>query len=99
MKLLINSEIMSHISECYYKTKIEKVEKEGNKTIHICCYELKDGGYVMFKDVMEKSEEEYGMPKKLESMAMASSEMPEEMISEEKSQNLKRLAELAKKLI
>jgi hypothetical protein len=48
---------------------------------------------------MEKSDDEYAMPKKMESMAMASSEMPAEMVAEEKSQNLKRLAELAKKLI
>jgi len=99
MKLIIKTRDMSHISECYYKSKIEKTEKEGNKTIHVCAYELKDGGYVVFKDVMESSEEEYSMPKKMESMAMASSEMPEEMVAAEKSQNLKRLAELAKKLI
>jgi hypothetical protein len=99
MKLIINTTTMSHISECYYKSKIEKTEREGNKTIHVCAYELKDGGYVVFKDVMEKSEDEYAMPKKMESMAMASSEMPAEMVAEEKSQNLKRLAELAKKLI
>ena len=90
---------MSQISACYYKSEIEQTEKDGNKTIHVCAYELKDGGYVVFHDVMESSEEEYSMPKKMESMAMASSEMPEEMVAAEKSQNLKRLAELAKKLI
>lgn len=93
---------MSHIDSRYYKSKVEKVEKEGNKVVHICSYELKDGGYVIFKDIMESSSEEGPMlysGKTIETIAMASEEMPDIMIKEEKSNNLKRLAELAKKLI
>jgi hypothetical protein len=93
---------MSHISECYYNSKVEKTEKSGNKITHICAYELKDGGYLVFKDVKEMPEnkDEYYMgSKSLETFAQASDSMPEEMMMEEKSMNLKRLAELARKLV
>lgn len=93
---------MSHISECYYNSKVEKTEKSGNKITHICAYELKDGGYLVFKDVREMPEnkDEYYMGgKSLETFAQASDSMPEEMMMEEKSMNLKRLAELARKLV
>lgn len=93
---------MSHISECYYNSKVEKTEKSGNKITHICAYELKDGGYLVFKDVREMPEnkDEYYMSgKSLETFAQASDSMPEEMMMEEKSMNLKRLAELARKLV
>lgn len=93
---------MSHISECYYNSKVEKTEKSGNKITHICAYELKDGGYLVFKDVREMPEnkDEYYMGgKSIETFAQASDSMPEEMMMEEKSMNLKRLAELARKLV
>jgi hypothetical protein len=93
---------MSHISECYYNSKVEKTEKSGNKITHICAYELKDGGYLVFKDVKEMPEnkdEYYIGGKSLETFAQASDSMPEEMMMEEKSMNLKRLAELARKLV
>lgn len=93
---------MSHISECYYNSKVEKTEKSGNKVTHICAYELKDGGYLVFKDVREMPEdkEEYYMGgKSIETFAQASDSMPEDMMMEEKSMNLKRLAELARKLV
>jgi hypothetical protein len=93
---------MSHISECYYNSKVEKTEKSGNKITHICAYELKDGGYLVFKDVREMSEdkEDYYMNgKSTETFAQASDSMPDEMLMEEKSMNLKKLAELARKLV
>jgi hypothetical protein len=93
---------MSHISECYYNSKVEKTEKSGNKITHICAYELKDGGYLVFKDVREMPEdkEEYYMGgKSIETFAQASDSMPDEMLMEEKSMNLKKLAELARKLV
>lgn len=92
---------MSHISECYYNSKVEKTEKSGNKTTHICAYELKDGGYLVFKDVREMPEDkdDYYGGKTIETFAQASDSMPEEMMMEEKSMNLKRLAELARKLV
>lgn len=92
---------MSHINECYYNSKVEKTEKSGNKVTHICAYELKDGGYLVFKDVKEMSEtaEYYMGGKSIETFAQASDSMPEDMMMEEKSMNLKKLAELARKLI
>lgn len=87
---------MSHISECYYKSKVEKTEKVSNKIIHMCCYELKNGGYLVFKDIKENKEgDELYMAKTLESYAKASDTMPEEMIIEEKSSNLEKLVKLA----
>jgi hypothetical protein len=93
---------MSHISECYYNSKVEKTEKSGNKITHICAYELKDGGFLVFKDVKEMSEnkEDYYLGgKSIETFAQASDNMPDEMLMEEKSMNLKKLAEIARKLI
>jgi hypothetical protein len=93
---------MSHISECYYKTKVEKTEKTGNTYTHICTYELKDGGYLVFKDVKEMSKEE-GLDyiydgKKVETFAMASDNPPDDMVKEEKSENLKKLLSVIKNM-
>lgn len=93
---------MSHISECYYNSKVEKTEKSGNKITHICAYELKDGGYLVFKDVREipEDKEQYYMGgKSIETFAQASDSMPEDMMMEEKAMNLKKLAELARKIV
>jgi hypothetical protein len=77
---------MSHISECYYNSKVEKTEKSGNKITHICAYELKDGGFLVFKDVKEMSEnkEDYYLGgKSIETFAQASDNMPDEMLMED----------------
>lgn len=93
---------MSHISECYYKTKVEKTEKTGNTYTHICTYELKDGGYLVFKDVREMPKEgdsDYMYDgKKVETFAMASDNPPDDMVKEEKSENLKKLLSVIKNM-
>ena len=92
---------MSHISECYYKSKVEKTEKSGNTITHICSYELIDGGYLVFKDVREvpDNKEDYYMDgKKIKTYAKASDEPPSEVIAEEKSENLKKLFSVIKNM-
>jgi hypothetical protein len=93
---------MSHIDSCYYKSKVEKVDKVGNKTTYSCTYELLDGGFVTFKEVREfnKEDEEplslYG-GKVIESYSKASDTMPQELLESEKESNLSKLIEYAKK--
>lgn len=92
---------MSHINECFYKSKIEKTEKTGSTITHICLYELINGGFVEFREVREldKNSDFIYDGKKVESYAKASEEMPSEMIASEKDDNLKKLVELAKKYV